>query len=55
MGTHFTCLSQVTSESDDFRENLNVVSENLKGANISIDEYTEISLGNISKVLQISI
>lgn len=51
MGTHFTCLSQVTSESDDFRENLNVVSENLKGADISINEYTDISLGNISKVL----
>ena len=47
----FTLFSKQTSPQDLFRENINLVIEDLTGQNIDLDRYAEISEGQIKAVL----
>jgi len=50
MGTTFILFSQLTSESDQFKENVNLMIQDLGGENISLNKYVEFSENQI-KVL----
>ncbi len=43
MGTKFVLLSPLASAQDQFRENVNLVEQDLTGRNINLDQYVEIS------------
>jgi len=43
MGTKFILFSQLTSKSDNFKENVNLIVEDLTGHNIDLNQYVEIS------------
>jgi hypothetical protein len=47
MGTSFVILSQPDSATDNFRENISLLIQNLEGMNIDLDKYTEISEGQL--------
>jgi len=51
MGTQFIIFSQLTSESDNFRENINLIIQDLTGYNIELNEYVEISKKQIATML----
>jgi len=48
MGMSFVLLSKQTSAQDFFRENINLVIQSTAGYNISLDQYVQISLDQIS-------
>ncbi len=43
IGTKFVLFSEQTSDKDLFRENVNLVSQNISGQNIDLDKFVEIS------------
>jgi hypothetical protein len=43
MGTSFYLFSQLSDKDDIFRENINLVIQDLKGYGLTLDEYVEIS------------
>ncbi len=47
MGTKFILFSQLSNPSDKFRENINLIIQDLTGSNITLDEYVEISENQI--------
>ena len=47
MGTELVVSSQLTSKNDFFKENVNLVIQNLTGMNIDLDKYVKISEGQI--------
>jgi hypothetical protein len=47
MGTSFFLFSPLESEQDKFKENVNLLIQDLTGKNINLDKYTEISEGQI--------
>lgn len=47
--TRFFLKSKVTEMTDDFRENINLLNEDLGGAEISLDEYMELSMENLHR------
>ncbi|TVR78591.1 MAG: hypothetical protein EA412_08265 [Chitinophagaceae bacterium] len=51
MGSSFMLLSNQTSEHDFFRENINLIIQDLKGYNINLDQYVEISEGQINTMI----
>jgi hypothetical protein len=51
MGMSFIVLSRLTSEQDKFKENVNLMIQNLTGQNINLDKYVQISEGQISTML----
>lgn len=51
MGMRFMLLSKQISEQDVFRENVNLVVQNLPGEGVDLDRYTEISLGQIETMI----
>ncbi len=51
MGMHFILLSNLTSDDDLFRENINLIIQDLKGYNINLDQYVEISEGQINTMI----
>ena len=48
-GTDLAILSEKVNADDQFRENVNLVIQNLKGKRVSLDKYTEVSLAQIKK------
>ncbi len=50
-GTSFIVLSQQESPDDNFRENVNLLIQDLSGMNIDLDKYTEISLDQVKAML----
>lgn len=50
-GTSFIVLSQQESPDDNFRENVNLLIQDLSGLNIDLDKYTEISLDQVRTML----
>jgi hypothetical protein len=50
MGTTFIMLSPLATEEDDFRENVNLLMQNLKGLKLDLDAYIEISEGQVSQI-----
>ncbi len=51
MGMSFILLSKKTSPQDEFRENVNLVIQDLAGQNIDLDKYVEISEGQIKSMI----
>ena len=51
MGTSFILLSKQTSQQDLFRENVNLLIQDLSGQNINLDKYVEISEGQIKTMI----
>ena len=51
MGTSFILLSKQTSQQDLFRENVNLLIQDLSGQNIDLDKYVEISEGQIKTMI----
>lgn len=51
MGTSFIVLSQLSSQQDQFRENVNLLIQDLTGMNIDLDKYVEISEGQIRTMI----
>ena len=47
MGTSFILFSPVSSEEDQFRDNVNLLIQDLSAYNLDLDKYTEISLEQI--------
>jgi hypothetical protein len=47
MGTSFILFSPLESEQDKFKENVNLLIQDLRGKNIDLNKYTEISEGQI--------
>jgi len=51
MGTSFILFSPLTSEKDQFRENVNLLIQDLKGKNLDLDKYSKISEEQIETML----
>ena len=51
MGTSFILFSQLTSETDQFKENVNLIIQDLTGHNIDLNKYVEISEGQIKTMI----
>jgi hypothetical protein len=51
MGTTFMILSARSSDQDQFRENVNLLIQDLSGQNINLDKYVEISEGQIKTMI----
>lgn len=51
MGTSFILFSPVESEKDTFKENINLIIQDLKGMNIDLDQFAELSLGQIKSMV----
>ena len=51
MGTDLFIFSPKDSDTDKFRENVNAMVQDLKGPNITLDKYIEISEGQIKTML----
>lgn len=51
MGTSFILFSPVSSQVDDFRENINLLIQDLTGYGIDLDKYVEISEGQIKSLV----
>lgn len=52
MGTSFFLFSKQSSPQDRFRENVNLMVQNLKGMHIDLDKYVEISENQIKSMIQ---
>jgi hypothetical protein len=51
MGTKFTLFSQLTSKNDQFKENVNLIVQDLTGHNIDLNQYVEISENQIKTMI----
>ena len=51
MGTSFSILSELDSEKDQFRENINLIIQDLSAYEIDLDEYVEISENQINTMI----
>jgi len=52
MGTSFFLFSPIESETDKFKENINLLIQNLAGQNLDLDKYTAISEEQIKTLMQ---
>jgi hypothetical protein len=51
MGTSFILFSPLSSKEDQFKENVNLLIQDLAGHNLDIDKYVEISEGQIKTLI----
>ncbi|MEI6349408.1 MAG: hypothetical protein WCP69_15795 [Bacteroidota bacterium] len=51
MGTSLVLLSKLSSPQDKFRDNVNLLIQDLQGQNINLDKYVEISEGQIKTMV----
>lgn len=51
MGTSFFLFSPLESDKDNFKENVNLLVQDLTGYNLDLNEYTEISEGQINTLV----
>lgn len=51
MGTTFLILSPMENEKDQFRENVNVLTQDLSAYNLSLDQYTNITLEQVKTMI----
>lgn len=52
MGMRFILLSQLTNENDLFRENVNLLIQDLTGHNLSLDQYVDLTENQVSTLFQ---
>lgn len=50
--TTFSVFSEATSENDNFRDNINLVSEAIPNKNVTLDEYIELTVTNLANFLE---
>ena len=55
MGTSLIILSPLESEKDTFRENVNLLIQDLTGLDIGLDQYTKISEDQMKACLRITL
>lgn len=55
MGTSLILFSPLENNEDQFRENVNLIIQDLKGQNIDLDKYSEISEGQVKTMITNSI
>lgn len=55
MSTSFILFSPLENKNDQFRENINLLIQDLSGKNIDLDKYTEISEGQIKSMTKNSV
>ncbi len=51
MGTSFILFSQLESDTDKFKENINLVIQDLTGYNLNLDKYIDVTLGQIKSMI----
>lgn len=51
MGTSFFLFSPLASAEDEFRENINLIVQDLKGLNIDLEKFTEISVEQVKTLV----
>jgi hypothetical protein len=51
MGTSFFLFSSLENDADDFKENVNLIIQDLSGQNIDLNKYTEISTDQIKTMI----
>jgi hypothetical protein len=51
MGTNFILLSSLENKEDQFRENVNLIIQDLTSRNIDLDKYSEISEGQVKTMI----
>lgn len=51
MGTSFFLFTKQTSATDDFKENINLIVQDLGGQKISLKQYTELSKKQIKQLI----
>ena len=51
MGTKFILFSKLSNSTDKFRENVNLIIQDLTGSNITLDKYVEISENQIKTLV----
>ncbi|PWH84899.1 PsbP-related protein [Brumimicrobium oceani] len=51
MGTEFICFSPLTSEIDNFRENVNFMIQDISGFKLNLDQYVEISESQVKTII----
>ncbi len=51
MGTSFLVFSELTSDNDQFRENVNLIVQDLTGHEIDLDQYVEISEAQVETMI----
>ena len=51
MGTSFVLFSPLEDSKDQFRENINLIIQDLTGMNIDLNKYTEISEGQVKTMI----
>lgn len=51
MGTNFILFSPLTSDQDQFKENVNLLIQDLTGHNLDLNKYVEISEGQVKTIL----
>jgi hypothetical protein len=51
MGASFILFSPLSSQKDQFRENVNLIVQDLTGYNLDLDKYVEISEGQIQTLI----
>ncbi len=54
MGTSFMLVAPVDSKEDNFRENVNLVKQDLSGRQFDLDSYTELSENQIKEMLGVT-
>ena len=52
MGTTFILFAQVDSDTDQFKENVNLLVQDLTGMNIDLDQYTALSVPQIKQIIE---
>src|ERR1700739_55725 len=52
LGTEFILSSTLESDSDTYKENVNLVTQDLSQQKLDLDKYTEISKGQVGTMLQ---
>ncbi|MFD0964690.1 hypothetical protein ACFQ1O_11805 [Pseudofulvibacter geojedonensis] len=51
MGTRFILFSPLSSDQDQFRENINLLIQDLSGHNLDLEKYVEISIDQINRMI----
>ncbi len=51
MGTNFILFSPLSSENDQFKENVNLLIQNLKGHNLDLNKYVKLSESQIKTMM----
>lgn len=52
MGAEFLIFSRLENEKDQFKENINLLIQDLSAYNMSLDQYVELSIGQVKSMIK---